>query len=170
MLRSCWRIISNGFLAICCSIVLAAMIGCGALNEPEPPIPANWTFVPHGVMRKADKVVTGTITKVEANWEYDDPCGVLANLLHKCDGTRAYDVMIKRDVGGDEYAMIFVPHNDFVPLAPGLRATFLLTKLWVLPYQKCRQVAPTYSSDAACATMGQAADVIVSTDDIVPAL
>lgn len=119
-------------------------------------------------MTKYKGYVRGEVVKVQANWDYDSHCGLVQSVMRACNGTRAYDVTI-RTISGERYAMIFVPHDDYVPLYKGLQATFLLTKFWAVPYKRCREAGPYAGEEsAACQTMGNYVDAIVSTHDILP--
>jgi len=158
------------FLLLINVILISA---CNAIKDPEPVVPAGYTFKPtappsdvSSALKAADAVVQGTISKITADWLYDDPCGVFSNLLHKCDGTRAYRVVVKTATGNAEF-LIFVPHSDYQPLNVGLAATFLLTKLWVIEYQRCRAGAP-YTSGSACASLGTLSYVLTSTANVWP--
>jgi hypothetical protein len=149
------------------------MVGaCASMTDPEPPRPAAYIFTPvmpknlAMALRHADAVVQGPIKKIEAKALYDDPCGIMATLMHRCDGTRAYRVTV-RTIRGDAEFMIFVPHNDYQPLPLGLAATFLLSKQWIIQFQKCRQGAP-YTSGAVCPSLGDMAFVLLSTEDVLP--
>jgi hypothetical protein len=153
-------------------LLLASLGGCGAIRDPEPPVPAGWVLTPvvprdavERLHRASVVVPDGTVTRIRADWMADDPCGVFAALQGRCDGTRAYDLTI-RTPGGDLLAMIFVPHWDFNPVTVGLRAEFLLSTVSVLPLARCRAVQAMTST--ACQTMATRELAILSTDDIWP--
>lgn len=147
--------------------LLIAISGCAALNPPEPLVPAGYVFKPNAgssvIPKYINAIVQGTIVKITAEWLYDDPCGLLASLTKRCDATRAYKVKVKT-LHGDAEFMIFVPQYDYVPLPVGLDATFLLSKQFILPLQKCRDVQGMTS--AACSSMGTVAWVLLSTKDV----
>jgi hypothetical protein len=149
--------------------LLLLLVGC--YHYPEPPVPQGYVFTPRtpshldSLLAHTSAVLQGTVTKVEPDWSLDDPCGIVAGLLHRCDGTRAYTVTVQT-ASGDGAFLIFVPHNDYVPIQPGLTATFLLHKTWVVPYLKCRGIAGMTSN--ACETLGTYQLAVLSTDDVLP--
>jgi len=146
------------------------LAGCGLVGEPVTPAPQGYQFIPYrppteAALRlsvgAADAVLVGTVTRVEANWLYDDPCGTLAKLTHRCDATRAYDLTV-----AGRPVMVFVPHDDYNPVTVGLAATFLLHRVFALQYARCRQQAAMTS--ASCSATGTVVYAIIDTGDILP--
>src|SRR6266487_1495561 len=150
--------------------------GCAlahAVKDDAPLQPAHYAFVPLPpsdryrveALHSANAVLQGSITKIEADWRYDDPCGVIATAMRRCNGTRAYQVTVAT-TRGDATFFVFVPHNDYQPLTLGLSATFVLSKQWINALQRCHEVRALTST--ACSTLGHLDYVLLTTDNIWP--
>lgn len=94
---------------------------------------------------EADGYVLGTVEKAEAAWEYDDPCGIIAALLGRCDGTNAYKLTI-RNADDPLRLYVFVPRGDSLALPVGTQAVFIWQFYYAARLQQCRaQAAMTMS-------------------------
>jgi len=88
--------------------------------------------------QKADGTTVAVITKIDEDWQYDDPCGILATALHRCEGTVTYRVTLQDWQTHTHYVWAFVsPYGDF-GLHVGERAVFLWHKTVAYQYNKCR--------------------------------
>jgi hypothetical protein len=100
-------------------------------------------------VNEADGVLFGTVEKAEADWLYDDPCGIIASFLRRCDGTSAYKLTIRSETY-PKRLYVFVPGRDTLPLTVGTRAVFLWKWTYAYRYQECR--AHQAMSAASCPT------------------
>jgi hypothetical protein len=97
----------------------------------------------------ADGYLLGTVEKAEADWTYDDPCGIIRTAMGRCDGTNAYKLTIRSETY-PKRLYVFVPGRDTLPLTVGTRAVFLWKWTYAYRYQECR--AHQAMSAASCPT------------------
>jgi hypothetical protein len=96
------------------------------------------------VVQGADGYVLGTVVKAEADWTYDDPCGIIAGFLGRCDGTNTHKLTIQSSA----YSMkvwVFVPARDTLPVPVGTRAIFIWNWYYAKRFADCRARAPMFS-------------------------
>jgi len=88
-----------------------------------------------GLIARADGIAVATITKLDEDWLYDDPCGIIMSATHQCNGTVTYRVHLM-PIDKDIWA--FTPiYGDF-GLFPGERAVFIWDKVYTYEYGICR--------------------------------
>ena len=124
---------------------------------PQEPTDIQWAKVLPDRIAKADGVSVATIAKMEADWTYDDPCGIIAQIAHRCDGTVTYRLRLEP---GSQYVWAFTPAYGSFGLFEGERAIFIWRKVAAYRYKSCREQQGL--TRAACM-----ADVIPAlTDDL----
>ena len=124
---------------------------------PQEPTPIQWARLMPERIAQADGVMVGTIDKLEQDWTYDDICGIVQKMVHRCEGTVTYRLHIQP---ADKYLWTFTSPNGSFGLFIGERAVFIWRKTVAFQYQKCRQQQGMSSSTCP-------ADVIPAlTDDL----
>ena len=111
---------------------------------PQEPNSVGWTEVAKR-LTTADGVMVGTIRKIEADWAYDDPCGLVMILRHGCDGTVTYKLHIANDLH-EKWLWAFTPAYGTFGLFVGERAVFIWHNTLTYRYQQCRQSQAITSS------------------------
>lgn len=124
---------------------------------PQEPTEIQWTAVLPERIAQADGVAVATIAKMEADWTYDDPCGILTIIMHGCIGTVTYRVHLQPV---DKYVWVFTPAYGSFGLFEGERAVFVWHKIAAYRYKQCKEQQGMTSADCM-------ADVIPAlTDDL----
>lgn len=126
---------------------LLLLLCMGCVNGPTPklvplvpqePTPIQWDSVMPHLLATADGVIVGTITKIESDWLYDDPCRLIAALLKRCDGTVTYRLHIENDLT-DQWLWAFTPSTGTFGLFRGERAVFVWSKYFAWRFGECAQ-------------------------------
>jgi hypothetical protein len=148
---------------------LAALAGCAVLDPDDVPAPR--AMLPHertydALKRRiaaADVVVSGAVTGVRRELDYEQFCGIVAR-LQGCRSASAWRVEIR----GPQtwYAFAFVPQGEWLPVGAGTEAVFLLKRTWLVPVGKCAKMA--YYANACYTTQGASELWLADTLDIVP--
>lgn len=126
------------------------------LAPQEPKTAQEWA-VATGLIQKADGIVVGTIAELTPDWTYDDPCGLISKILHRCDGTVAYVLKIQPS---GMYLWTFTHPDTKFGLFVGEQAVFVYTVIPITRYKECKEHAAMTS--ALCAS-----DIIPTlTDDL----
>lgn len=142
-IRRLVKYFQNVLCALWVLFLAHAMLGSCAPNRISPTIePRPWpsTAPFHALTREvheADGYVLGTVEKAEPDWTYDDPCGIIATVLGRCDGTAAYKLTI-RNADDPVRLWVFVPAKDTLVLPVGTRAVFVWKFYWAYRYADCR--------------------------------
>src|SRR2546429_145746 len=106
--------------------------------DPREPTAFEWSTEAAQNAQHADGTFVATITEIQEDWTYDDPCGILSTALHHCEGTISYRVTLN-DGTTKQYVYAFVhPYGEF-GLHVGERAVYLWHRMPVYKYGKCRQ-------------------------------
>src|SRR5437773_8890979 len=112
----------------------------------------------------ADLVVTATLAKTERDWRYEEPCGVLRNLMYGCaDIPKAYQATLRR--GTQTWPVFYFKLGDLPHPAVGDSAVWLLRQGAVFRLMECAQRRSLTS--AYCSY--DVAYVVESDDDVLPA-
>ena len=126
-------------------LLVASCVSC--INGPAPklvPVPPQeptelaWTNELPQRIAQADGVATATIAKLEEDWTYDDPCGLVAAIMRRCDGTVTYRLHLQPI---DTYVWAFTPANGTFGLFEGEQAVFIWRKVVAYRYKQCREQA-----------------------------
>lgn len=133
-------------------LLLGWALGC--INSPTPtlvpmpprePTALEWPAAAENA-QQADGVFVAKIVEMKPDWTYDDPCGLVAIALKKCDGTVAYRVKLANGERS-HYVWAFTPAYGVFGLYVGEEATYLWHRTVAYKYSKCRQqqaVAASY--------------------------
>ncbi len=153
--RRSWGSLSTLWGAVAAlSLVLLGLAGCVfqtptphlVPQEPREPTALEWPDAAKNAAQ-ADGTFVGTITEMKDDWTYDDPCGLLATALKRCEGTVTYRVKLA-DGQTTHYVWAFVsPYGDF-GLHVNERGLFLWHKTVAYRYLDCR--ATQAMSSAYC--------------------
>src|SRR6266850_8311022 len=116
------------------ALVLMIILGA-CINSPTPKLIPVFTQEPDSMgwieatrrISEADGFIIGKITKLEEDWTYDDPCGLIMILRHGCDGTVTYKLHIENDLR-DKWLWTFSPAYGTFGLFVGERAVFVWRK------------------------------------------
>lgn len=112
----------------------------------------------------ADLVVTATLAKTERDWRYEEPCGVLRNLMYGCaDIPKAYQATLRR--GTETWPVFYFKLGDLPHPAVGDSAVWLLRQGAVYRLMECAQRRGVTSSYCSY----DFAYVVESDDDVLPA-
>ncbi len=112
----------------------------------------------------ADLVVTATLAKTERDWRYEEPCGILRNLMYGCaDIPKAYQATLRR--GTQTWPVFYFKVGDLPHPAVGDSAVWLLRQAAVYRLLECGQRRGLTS--AYCSY--ELAYVVESDDDVLPA-
>ena len=98
--------------------------------------PENRAAVPSRVAT-ANAYVVGTLQKVQRDWRYEAPCGILASLFRSCADLRAYVARITPDSGSKHYDVLFFVAPNQPGMGNGTHARFLLHQDRVLRGDQC---------------------------------
>ncbi len=105
-------------------------------SEPKEPTAYEW---PEAALnaQHADGTFVAAITEMQEDWQYDDPCGILATALNRCVATITYRVKLENGTA-NRYVYAFAhPYAEF-GLHVGERAVYLWHRLPVYKYAKCK--------------------------------
>ena len=112
----------------------------------------------------ADLVVPATLAKTERDWRYEQPCGILRNLMYGCDDIpKAYQATLRR--GTETWPVFYFKLGDLPHPAVGDSAVWLLRQGVVYRLMECAQRRSVTS--AYCSY--DLAYVVESDDDVLPA-
>jgi len=112
----------------------------------------------------ADLVVPATLAKTERDWRYEEPCGVLRDLMYGCaDIPKAYQATLRR--GAETWPVFYFKVGDLPHPAVGDSAVWLLRQGAVYRLLECAQRRGLTS--AYCSY--DVAYVVESDDDVLPA-
>ena len=138
-MRHTFRVIFQRLLAI----ILFPLAGC--IQSPTPkltprppkePTPIEWQKVVPERIAQADGISVGTIHKLEADWTYDDPCGLVAVIMKRCDGTVTYRMRIDPE---GTWLWTFTPGYGEFGLFDGEQGVFIWRKVWAFRYKQCKE-------------------------------
>jgi hypothetical protein len=129
---------------------LLALTACAGRSVPHAIELRPWSTTAKvtalaGVVTEADGYLLGTVERAEEDWTYDDPCGIIAAILGRCDGTHAYKLTIRSD-DYPKKLWVFVPARDTLVLPVGTQAVFVWTWYYAHQYALCRARSAMYAS------------------------
>lgn len=135
-------------MALCMAKVslAAAVFWTACINSPMPrlvpmlpqePDSLGWVAAAERIAQ-ADGYITGRIIKLEEDWTYDDPCGLITIVRHGCDGTVTYKLHVE-NAERDKWLWAFTPAYGMFGLFVGERAVFVWRRTLAYRYQECKQ-------------------------------
>lgn len=113
------------------SLLLAISLACAG-RQP--------TLAEQNLKPRKAIAVTGLIRKVQRDWTYETPCGIIASIMGRCSDVQAFDATLV-DSTGNEVKFMFFRHEDSAKLHPmvGDQGTYVLHWNAVFPYLTCAQ-------------------------------
>jgi len=94
-------------------------------------------------------VITGTVQHVQRDWTYEMPCGIIAQIMRRCDDVQAFNADVS-DASGRSTPFMFFRHANGGPHpANGDVGTFTLHWDAVYRYLTCAQRAAVTSACTA---------------------
>ena len=132
-------------------VLCALLAGCAILN-PGSEVPAPRARTPvtltvtqiAGRLAAADAVAMGRVVEVKEYWEWGFPCPGIIARLQGCRDQDAWRIEVKGHRPGLFWG--FPPGGDYLPIAVGMEAIFLLGRQWRVPEGRCSQMAEYASS------------------------
>ena len=103
---------------------------------PQEPTALQWARVMPERITQADGTSVATIDKLEQDWLYDDICGIVQKMVHRCEGTVTYRLHL---MPIDKTLWTFTSPNGRFGLYVGERAVFVWRKVVAFEYKKCRE-------------------------------
>src|SRR6266700_2221860 len=91
-------------------------------EAPREPTPRAWDLVLPERIAAADGVTVGWISKLEEDWQYDDPCGMIQIGMRSCDGTTTFNFRVEP---AGKWLWAFAPNYGTMPLFVGDSAVFI---------------------------------------------
>jgi len=89
-------------------------------------------------IKSADGIILGTIAKLDEDWTYDDPCGLVTILMKNCNGTVTYSLKVKSD-SSEQWLWTFVLAYGTFGLWRGQPAIFVWHDLYIPRLFECKQ-------------------------------
>ena len=129
---------------------------------PQEPDSAGWIEAAKRI-QEADGLMVAKITELSEDWQYDDPCGIVAIALHRCEGTVTYKLHIE-NAADDHWLWTFALAYGTFGLFKGEEAVFIWRQLPIKKLKECKEYAAM--SSAYCGY--DILDVLTSNLDVLP--
>ena|SRR5204862_620132 len=104
---------------------------------PQEPDSIGWHLAQERIAQ-ADGVLVGKIVKLEEDWDYDNACGLLAIIMHRCDGTTTYRLLVRNEFE-DKWLWTWAKSYGTFGLFTDESAVFIWSKVYAYKYKTCRE-------------------------------
>jgi hypothetical protein len=156
----------NARAGVAASVLLLALSACAVSHRTaldRVPLTAPSDHILAGRLATADVVVAGVLTRAQRDIRYEAPCGIIAQIMRRCDETQAYDARI-RAFDGHEWTLMFFRLGPGPHPAPGDSAVWVLHRDAVFPYLVCAQRAALTSTGC----VSEPSFILESDEDMLP--